>query len=60
MDRRSWRRFEEHMTPEHKKFLDELMESGRTNMYGATPYLMQEFGIDRAEARKILLEWMKS
>lgn len=42
------------------KFLDELKESGVTNMFGATPYLMDEFGLTKEEARKILMDWMKS
>lgn len=48
------------MKKEHKEFLDELRESGETNMFGATPYLMNEFGIDRKEAHEILSAWMKS
>lgn len=48
------------MTIEHKEFLDELRESGVTNMFGATPYIMDEFGVDKADARKILAEWMES
>lgn len=48
------------MRPEHKDYLDELRESGETNMFGAAPYLMDEFGITRQEARNILSEWMKT
>ena len=48
------------MEPEHKEFLDDLRDSGVTNMYGATPYIMEAFGVDKAEAREILLEWMDS
>ena len=40
------------------EFLNVLRESGVTNMFGAGPYLEQEFGLDRYEARDILLEWM--
>lgn len=32
-------------------FLDDLRESGVTNMFGATPYLIEEFGVDRSTAR---------
>lgn len=48
------------MTAEHKTFLDELRESGETNMFGASPYLQEEFGLDKHEARAILSEWMAS
>lgn len=39
-------------------YLDNLRRSGRTNMFGAAPFLAQEFGLDRKEARAILAEWM--
>lgn len=48
------------MNKEHKKFLDDLRESGETNMFFATPYIIEEFGIDKNEAKKILIEWMES
>jgi hypothetical protein len=48
------------MNEEHKKFLDDLRESGETNMFGATPFLMEEFGLEKREARAILSEWMDS
>jgi hypothetical protein len=40
-------------------YLEELRQSGVTNMFGATPYLMEEFGLSRYEAKDILLQWMK-
>lgn len=40
-------------------FLNQLRYSGETNMFGATPYLQEEFGISRTEARDILTEWME-
>ena len=40
-------------------YLEELRQSGDTNMFGASPYLEQEFGLDEKEARDILLDWMK-
>ena len=46
------------MTEEHKEFLDELRESGDTNMWGAGPYLQEEFGVTRQEAKAIVTEWM--
>ena len=42
-------------------YLDNLRESGVTNMFGAVPYLQQEFpelSYDRAQAVYILREWM--
>ncbi len=48
------------MTREQKDFLDDLRESGETNMFGAGPYLEAEFGLDRREARAVLKEWMDS
>lgn len=46
------------MTQEQKEFLDELRESGETNMFGAGPYVEREFGVDKREARSIVSEWM--
>ena len=43
-------------------YLDALRESGVTNMYGAVPYLQQEFpelSYDRAQAVYVLQQWMK-
>ncbi len=41
-------------------YLDALRESGATNMFGATPYLMEEFGFDKHEAKHWLTEWMQT
>lgn len=41
------------------EYLSELRESGETNMYGARPYLQEEFGFTKEEARSWLLAWMK-
>jgi hypothetical protein len=49
------------MTQEHKEFLDELRDSGETNMFGARPYLMEEFPeLTKQEASAIVSEWMNS
>ena len=48
------------MTKEQKEYLDQLRESGETNMFGAAPYLQREFDLERKESQDILLEWMKS
>ena len=45
---------------EHFEFLDALRESGATNMFGAGSYLEAEFGLDKREARKILMAWMEN
>lgn len=42
------------------QFLEDLRESGATNMFGAAPYLEDEFGMTRADAREWLREWMGS
>lgn len=39
-------------------FLNQLRQSGKTNMFGATPYVQEEFGLDRREAKAVLMEWM--
>ena len=43
------------------EYLEQLRHSGVTNMFGAVPYLQQEFpelSYDRAQAVYILREWM--
>lgn len=45
---------------QYKLFLDKLRDSGETNMFGAVPYLIDEFGLTRKEAIKILSDWMDS
>jgi hypothetical protein len=39
-------------------FLKRLHSGGRSNMYGAIPYLMQAFGVDRETAFRIVCEWV--
>jgi hypothetical protein len=41
-------------------FLDGLRESGVTNMYGAAPYLADEYDMTTKYAREILAKWMQS
>jgi len=41
-------------------YLNKLRDSGRTNMFGAAPYLRAEFGLDKNTARQILAKWMRS
>ena len=47
-------------TVEHFLFLDNLRESGVTNMWGAGPYLQDEFNLEEREASPILFAWMKT
>ena len=50
-----------YVTDEHLEYLDRLRESGETNMYGARPFLIDEFVIlDEKMAGNILTYWMKS
>ena len=42
------------------EFLDDLRESGETNMFGARPYLVYEFGMTKREAGAVLSEWMQT
>lgn len=45
---------------EYFEYLEQLRQSGVTNMFGAGPYLQREFGLTRHEARDIVLKWMES
>ena len=45
---------------EHLIYLDELRESGVTNMFGAVPYLEDKFNLARNDARAVLSYWMDS
>lgn len=41
-------------------YLENLRKSGVTNMYGASPYLADEFGYTRREATEILILWIEN
>ena len=46
---------------EYYEFLDNLRESGVTNMFGAVPYLREAFDyLAEDEAREILTSWMRT
>jgi hypothetical protein len=47
------------LTMEHHDYLICLRDSGETNMWGAAPYIQAEFGVPYADAKAILLEWIK-
>lgn len=49
------------ITDEHLEYLDDLRESGATNMFGARPYLMRTFRTLKGdEAATVLSYWMKT
>ena len=41
-------------------YLVKLRDSGETNMWGAPPYLVREFGITHKEANAIFCAWVES
>ena len=45
---------------DHYRFLVKLRNSGVVNMYGATPYLEEYFGLKSTDAGKVLTDWIKS
>ena len=42
------------------RFLRRLRAGGRSNMYGAIPYLMHAFALDRETAFRVVCEWVDS
>jgi hypothetical protein len=45
---------------EYLEYLDDLRESGETNMFGARPYLMREYPeLSKQEASTVLAHWMQ-
>lgn len=43
---------------EVKEFLDDLRDSGKTNMFGAAPYILEIFDMTTHEANQAVLWWM--
>lgn len=41
-------------------YLEELRDSGEINMWGASPYLEKEFGLNRREAKDVFLAWIRT
>jgi len=41
-------------------YLDDLRDSGATNMFGASPYLEEQFNMSRKVSQKLLGLWMKT
>lgn len=48
------------VSDDHLSYLDDLRESGETNMFGAVPYLQGMFGMSKSDARTILTYWMST
>lgn len=48
------------VTDEHLLFLDDLRESGVVNMYRASSYIQEKFGVNIKNAKIILTYWMKT
>jgi len=40
------------------EYLNELRSSGVINMFGASPYIIEEFGVTQSESRQLLSLWM--
>jgi hypothetical protein len=47
-----------YLEEEHLLYLDDLRESGDTNMFCATPFLQREFSLTERKALCILCHWM--
>jgi len=43
---------------QYNEYLDQLRDSGVTNMWGASVYLEEEFDIPPKEAKDALVAWM--
>lgn len=41
-------------------YLEWLRRTGQTNMFGAVPYLVNEFGFDNEKAKEVLNDWMQN
>ena len=45
---------------EYFEYLDELRESGATNMWGAGAYVSDEYGFDAKKSNDIVGKWMET
>jgi len=51
----------EYLTEEHLRYLDQLRESGVTNMFGAVPFILLQFSnLNEQEAKQVLIYWMQT
>ena len=48
----------DNITDEHLDYLDNLRDSGATNMFGARPFIQSTFALDKNEAGEIVKYWM--
>lgn len=46
------------VTDDHLEYLDDLMESGKTNMFGAGVYLRGAFDVSKEDSLMILSYWI--
>ena len=50
-----------YVTEEHLDYLDQLRESGVTNMFGAVPFILVEFpDLSEKQGKQILIYWMQT
>lgn len=42
------------------EYLDDLRDSGRTNMFGSQAYVQDELGWEKVEAKALVTQWMGS
>jgi len=42
------------------EYLNILRDSGATNMFGATPFIKDEFSLDNKESKRLMLLWVKN
>jgi hypothetical protein len=47
-----------HRLQRFHSFLRRLRAGGRSNMYGAVPYLMRRFDLDRETAFRVVCDWV--
>ena len=52
------RRLTTDLEREALEYLNDLRESGSTNMFGAAPYVEANFNVDRKESVRLLTLWM--
>lgn len=52
--------YEDEIEEEVFEFLDELRVQGDTNMFGARPYILEEFSIDKYAAKALLTKWIQT
>lgn len=52
--------FSEDEIAEFIEYLDDLRESGETNLLAAAPYLRDQFGLTKQESKDVLFHWMEN